>query len=110
MPTQAELITAFRKEVEDMINVLFKTIYEIQYDTLSATVGDNVVSLTTSYSAVDDYEIVFYEALDADDIDIRDSLIIKDKAVGGFTIECERACSIRWATFLRIPNVSYFTN
>lgn len=110
MPTQAELITAFRKEVEDMINVLFKTIYEVQYDTLSASVGDNTVSLDTAYANVDDYEIVFYEGMDADDIDIRDSLIIKDKVVGGFTIECERACSIRWATFLRIPNVSYFTN
>jgi hypothetical protein len=110
MPTQAELITAFRKEVEDMINVLFKTIYEIQYDTLTAIAGDNVVSLSTPYLSVDDYEIVFYEAMDVDDIDIRDSLVIEDKAVGGFTIVSERACSIRWATFLRVPNVSYFTS
>ena len=110
MPTKAELITLFRKEVEDFINILWKTIYEIQYGTLSASVGDNTVSLTTAYGSVDDYEIVFYEAMDGDDIDIRDSLVIENKAVGGFTIVCERACSIRWATLLRTPNISYFTN
>jgi len=110
MPTQAELITAFRKEVEDMINAKWKLVLEIQYNTLSASVGDNVISLDTAYSSADDYEIQFLEATDADDIDIRDSLIIKDKVIGGFTIECERACSIRWATYLRIPNLSYFTN
>jgi hypothetical protein len=107
---QLALITAFRKEAEDMINVLFKTIYEIQYGTLSATVGDNTVSLATAYSSINSYEIVFYEAMDVDVIDIRDSLVIEHKAVGGFTIVCERACSIRWATFLRTPNISYFTN
>lgn len=110
MPTQAELITSFRKEVEDLFNILVKEVFKVQYGSASVTEPSTSVSFTDAdiTYADTDYEIYIYSALDTNNVDIKNSLTFT-KTVGGFTIYAPRNCTVRWQTSLRTPYISYFT-
>ena len=110
MPTQEELITAFRKETEDLVNAWLTLVFLIKYDTLSASVGDNAVSFSgDAYDSADDYNVRIIEALDGDDIGVKGELNITDKTANGFTINALRACDIEWQTSRNNPKISFWT-
>jgi hypothetical protein len=110
MPTQEELITAFRKETEDLVQAMLIQIFLIKYGELSAVVGDNPVSFTgDAYDSATDYTIRIVEALDGEGIDVRGELNIKDKTANGFKISAVRPCSIKWQTGRNSPKINFHT-
>jgi hypothetical protein len=110
MATQEELITAFRKETEDLVYANIIQIFLIKYDTLSASAGDNVISfIGDAYDSDSDYIIRIVEALDEDNIDVKGELNIKNKTANGFTINAARPCSIKWQTARNSPKINFWT-
>ena len=110
MPTQAELIEAFRKETEDLVQAMLIQIFLMKYGTLSASVGDNIISFSgDAYDSADDYNIRIIEALDGDSIDVKGELEIKDKTANGFTINAIRTCDIKWQTARNSPKINFHT-
>ena len=113
MTTKAELIEAFRQANEDLTQANVRNIYKAKYGTASLIVGSNVITLPldsdTAYATADEYEIRFLEAIDGDDIDIREALSISAKTSSSFTVTSPRAGSLRWETFLKVPNFNFHT-
>jgi hypothetical protein len=77
-------------------------------------VGDNVITLSSyvadeAYTDPSEYEIRFHEALDADGIDIKASLVIIDKTAVSFTVNSLLIGTLKWETFLKVPNFNYWT-
>jgi len=118
MATRAELITALRKEMEDLFTVRVSHIFMIQYGTISVTTPSTAVTFTqsdtdtgeeTKFSYEDtDYEIYIYSAMDANNIDIKAALTFT-KTLSGFTIHAPRNCTVRWQVSLRTPRMYFFT-
>jgi len=110
MSTQEELITEFRKETEDLVNAWLIEAFLIKYDTLSASVGDNVIGFSgDAYDSISDYNVRIIEALDNDGIDVKGELEIKNKTINGFTINAVRLCTIKWQTARNNPKISFYT-
>lgn len=119
MPTKEELVTIFRKELEDLVQANVRNIFKSQYGTKTLVIGNNVITLeadtdpasevTTSYLTADEYEIRFHEAIDTDGIDIKQALSITNKTAAGFTVVSPLAGTLKWETFLKIPNFNYWT-
>lgn len=108
---QLALITAFRKEAEDLGQANVEKIYQRKQGELAIVVGDNQIALPGDpYASADGYEIVFFEAIDEDLIDIKEAISIETQTTGGFVINTPRAGNLRWITFLKVPNFSYWTN
>jgi hypothetical protein len=110
--TEAELtvlITAFRKETEDLVMANVKTIFNIQYDEESLIEGTISVAIPDAYVSVDDYEVVVFSALDAEDNDIKDTLVIEKVTASSFTVESPIAGTLRWETMRRVPQINYWT-
>ena len=114
MPTLAELITAFRKETEDLVQANVRAIYKYKQGTANLIDGDTVVSLASTYpeevySDANEYTIRFIEALDEDGIDISASLLITSRTTTSFTVNSMRAGTLKWQTYLTVPNFTYHT-
>ena len=108
--TQEELIEAFRKETEDLVFAHIQDIFLMKQGELSAVAGDNTVTFTGDpYDSVDDYVAGIYEALDADGIDVRGELTVKDATVNGFVINAVRPCIVRWTSARKIPKINFNT-
>lgn len=110
--TEAELIvliTAFRKETEDLVMANVKEIFNIQYDEEVLTAGTISVAIPAAYVSVDDYEVVVFSALDAEDNDIKDALVITKVTASSFTAESPRVGTLRWETMRRIPQINFWT-
>jgi len=110
MPTQEELITAFRKEAEDLVQAMLIQIFLVKYGELNASPGDNIISFTgDAYDSATDYTIRIVEALDGDGIDVKGELNIKDKTANGFKINAVRTCVIKWQTGRNSPKINFHT-
>lgn len=108
--TQAERITAFRKETEDLVFAHILNIFLMKNGELLAVAGDNTVTFTGDpYDSVDDFVVRIYEALDADGIDVRGELTVKDATVNGFVINAVRPCLVRWTSARKIPKINFNT-
>ena len=105
-----EYIELFRKASEDLVQANVRDIFKPKYGELTMEAGDNTITLTgEAYLSTNEYEIKFYQATDADGIDIRDAISIKSKAVDSFTINTPRAGTLRWITVLKTPNFNFWT-
>ena len=110
MPTQEELITAFRKETEDLVFAHILNIFLMKNGEETLSAGDNTVTFKGDpYDSVDDYVVGIYEALDADGIDVRGELTVKDATVNGFVINAVRPCVARWTSARKIPKINFNT-
>jgi len=110
MPTQEELIAAFRKEVEDLVCAMLINIFLIKYGEKEASAGENTISFSgDAYDDADDYAIRIIEALDGDDIDVKGELDITEKTANGFKISAVRSCDIKWQTARVSPKISFWT-
>ena len=110
--TEAELlvlITAFRKETEDLIMANTQVIFNVQYDEETLTAGTISVAIPEAYVSVDDYEVVVFSALDEDDNDIKDALIITKLTSSSFTVESPVVGTLRWETMRRVPQINFWT-
>jgi hypothetical protein len=113
MATKAELIEVFRKATEDLMQAKDRITYKAKYGENVLAVGDNTITLPiaddTAYATADEYDISFIEALDADDIDIRPALVISNKTATSFKVYSPNITTLRWQTYLKVPNFNFFT-
>ena len=110
--TEAELIvliTAFRKETEDLVMANVKGIFNVQYDEETLTAGTISVSIPEAYVSVDDYEVVVFSALDVEANDIKDALVITKVSSSSFTVESPVVGTLRWETMRRVPQINFWT-
>ena len=108
--TIEEYISQFRKANEDLVQANVRDIFKPKYGEFTMEEGDNTITLTgEAYLSTNEYEIKFYQATDADGIDIRDAISIESKAVDSFTINTPRAGTLRWITVLKTPNFNFWT-
>lgn len=110
--TQAELITAFRKETEDLIRVSVIDMFNIQYGVTNVTTGVNgtTVSFPVPYDlTTEDYEVKIFSALDAQLTDIVDAITITKINVTSFRLNTARDGTVRWSASRRLPKVNFFT-
>lgn len=109
-PEQQALIAVFRKETEDLVNANVENIYQRKQGTKTLVVGTNEISLPgASYASADNYEVQFFEATDTDGVDIKEAISIETKATNGFVVNTPRAGTLRWISFLKVPNFTYHT-
>ncbi len=113
MATKAELITAFRKENEDLTQANVRNIYKAKYGTANLAIGTTTITLPidddTAYATADEYEIRFHEAIDTDDIDIKEAIYISTKTATAFIVTSPLVGTLKWETFLKIPNFNFWT-
>jgi hypothetical protein len=110
MATQEELITAFRKETEDLVYANIEMLFLIKHGEKVLSPGENTVTFTGDpYDDNDDYVIGFYEALDADGIDVKGELNITEQTINGFKVEAVRPTNIKWITYRKSPKINYWT-
>ena len=119
MATKAELITIFRKENEDLCQANVRNIFKAQFGTKTLSIGDNVITLAvdsdpasevrTDYLTAEEYGIKYYEALDGDGIDIKMALVVTSKTASSFTVNSLTTGTLKWETFLLLPNFNYWT-
>ena len=96
--------------LEDLMFAWHIEIYLMKHGELSAVAGDNTVTFTgDAYDSVDDYVVGIYEAFDADGIDVRGELTVKDATVNGFVINAVRPCVIRWTSARKAPKINFWT-
>jgi len=108
--TIEEYIELFRKASEDLVQANVRDIFKPKYGELTMEAGDNTITLTgEAYLSTSEYEIKFYQATDADGIDIKDAISIESKAVDSFTINTPRAGTLRWVTSLKTPQFNFWT-
>lgn len=112
--TQAELqqlITVFRKETEDLITSINVEMFKIQYGEESMLEDETItVNLIDAYSAASDFEVVIFEALDTDGVNIKDALVVAEsKTASSFSIYSPRECTVRWQTLRRTPLINFWT-
>lgn len=103
-------ITDVRKALEDLVYANLIDIFLIKHGEKVCSVGDNSIGFSGDpYDNADDYVITFHEALDANDIDIRPSLIVKNRTASGFVIETSRATTVKWTTTRKTPKINFWT-
>jgi hypothetical protein len=113
MTTKAELVEIFRQANEDLTQANVRNIFKAKYGEQVLSVGLNTITLplsdNTAYSTADEYDIQFLEARDEDDIDIRPALVISEKTALSFKVTSPAVTTLRWQTFLRVPNFNFWT-
>ena len=108
--TQAELITAFRKETQDLVFAMIIDIFLMKQGEKVAIAGSNTVTFEgDAYDSLDDFVVGFYEAYDADGIDVRGELKITDYTENGFTFTAVRSCIVKWTSARKIPKINFYT-
>jgi hypothetical protein len=106
-----DLITAFRKETEDMVMTMIRDMFNYQYGEIAVSEGvTSNISLSVAYDSANDYEVAIFSALDGAGTDIVDALTITKVGPNGFTIDTDRSGNVRWETVRRTPKISFFTN
>jgi hypothetical protein len=104
---QIALVEAFRKESDDKTTALVKDMFNIDYGSLDAIVGNNTI--TFSVPAYDDTDYVLHlSATDADGTDVTAELII-NKQTTGMVINALTPCSIKWQTSRQTPKINFWT-
>jgi hypothetical protein len=105
------LLTAFRKETEDLTVSLVKDMFQIQYGEISITAGETkTVSLSDPvYASASDYQVVVFEATDINGVNIIDAITITDQGTNYFEVHSPRAGTIRWQTIRKTPKINFWT-
>jgi len=109
---QKALVYAFMKEDDDKTWAIVKDMFNIKFIELDAVTGDNNVAFSGDvYDADDEYVINIFEALDADDIEVKGELTISDatKTVNGFVLNAVNACSVKIITYRKTPKINFWT-
>ena len=113
-PEQLALITAFRKETEDLVQANVRNIFKVKYGEKTLSVGSNTITFQIgtddSYLNGTEYEVKFFEATDSDGIDIKEAISITTQTASAFTINTPRAGVLRWQTNLKTPSFNFWTN
>lgn len=113
MATKEELITAFRKENEDLTQANVRNIYKAKYGVKTLAVGNNTITMPilpdSDYETTEEYGIRYYEALDGDGIDIRLALVEVSRTTTSFVIYSPTTGTLKWETFLLVPNFNFWT-
>jgi hypothetical protein len=113
MSTLTDLIEAFRKETEDLVQANIRNVFKAKSGTKVLAIGDNSITIPVgtddNYDTADEYEIRFKEALDGDGIKIDDALTITSKTSSGFVVNSPRTGTLKWETFLTTPDFNFHT-
>lgn len=113
MATKAELIEIFRKEAEDLTQAIVRNIFKAKYGENNLIIGDTTITLPvdsdTAYATADEYDVRFNSAIDTDGIDIKEAILIKNKTATSFVIESPLVGTVKWESFLKVPNFNFFT-
>lgn len=107
-----DLITAFRKETEDLVQSKVEEMFLIKHQDLALNPGNNNITFPGySYDSGSDYVIDIYRAIDGNGIDVRGELEIPDasRTANGFIINALNSCSIRFVTKRKTPKINYWT-
>ncbi len=111
--TEAELITlitAFRKETEDLVLAKLVDVFNIQYGEYTSYPDEtHSVSLSAAFASADDYIVNVFSAVDPDGANVVDSLEIAYASASGFTIYSPRAAVIKWQAARRTPKFNFWT-
>lgn len=114
MSTKEELITAFRKEAEDLTQAIVRNIFKAKYGEDNLIIGDTTIILPidsdTAYATAEEYDVRFHSAVDTDGIDIKEAIYIKSKTASAFVINSPLVGTVRWETFLKVPNFNFWTS
>lgn len=104
-------IALFRQETEDLVMILVKQIFNIQYAEVAVVTGEAGISVTFAipYDSITDYEVRILSALDADGTRIEDAVTITNVSANGFNITTARDGVVRWSACRRLPKIEYFT-
>lgn len=113
MTLKEQLVEIFRKANEDLTQANVRNIFKVKSGVKELTVGDNLIVLPisddTAYLSASDYRVSFYSALDNDGIDIAAALVITDQTATSFTVNSPRAGTLKWETYLIVPNFNMHT-
>jgi len=113
MATKQELIEAFRKETEDLVQANVRNIFKAKHGEKTLIAGSNTISLPVgtddNYDTPGEYEIRFVEATDGNGIDISEAISISSKTASGFVVDSPRAGTLKWETYLITPNFNFLT-
>jgi hypothetical protein len=110
MPTQEELIAEFRKETEDLVFAHILNIFLMKHGEETLIAGDNTITFEGyPYDSDDDFVVGIYQAIDADEIDVRGELKITSATKSGFVVTAVRPCVIRWTSARKIPKINFNT-
>ena len=113
MATKAQLITAVRKELEDLAQANVRNIYKAKYGVKTLAVGNNTITMPvlddSTYATTAEYGIRYYEALDEDGVDIRLALVEVSRTTSSFVIYSPTTGTLKWETFLLVPNFNFWT-
>lgn len=101
----------FRKALEDLVYANIIEIFNVKYGEVACLAGVDVSITFTDpiYDSATDYKISLIEAVDANNIDIRQSIEIKNVADTGFTINSPRNTTVKWQTTRRTPKITFHT-
>lgn len=105
--TEADL----RMAIEDLVQAMLVEIYNIKHGEEECLAGvDKSVSFSVPvYDSNDDYIVAIIEAIDIDDIDIRHSVVVKNKTATGFTLNSPRNTTVIWSTTRMTPKIVFHT-
>lgn len=105
------LVTQVRKENEDLITAKMEDMFQIQYGEFDCVAGQPVlIPLAKAYDTVDIYQVLIFEALDTDGVDMRDAVSVIDRQRNSFTLLPLRDGHICWETVLKTPKINYWTD
>lgn len=108
-----ELITTFRKAVEDLVQANVRTIFKAKYGTKTLTAGSNTITFDVgtddNYTSGTEYTVRFIEAVDSNNIDIRDAIYITSQTASAFVVNSARAGTLKWESHLNVPNFNFWT-
>ena len=103
-------VTDVRKALEDMVYANIIDIFLIKYGETILSVGDNsIVFEGDPYDSVDDFIVSAVEAIDANDINIVPSLVVKSTTTTGFVIYSPRIATFRWQACRKTPKINFWT-
>lgn len=110
---QLALITAFRKETEDLVQSNIRNVFKAKYGEAALTAGSNTITFPVGtddvYQSDDEYEVRFSEATDTDGTDIREAISITEQTASAFIVSTPRAGTLRWQANLKTPNFNFHT-